>query len=125
MLGWALSARDLGAWMFIQGIDVYLHTTKEVGVDDFDQPIYEEVIETVSNVLINQPTSEEAVDNLNLTGRRVSYVLCIPKGDVHDWEDKKVEFFGEVYRTIGHVTQFIENLVPGQWNKRIMVERYE
>lgn len=111
--------------MFIQGIDVHLHTTKEVGVDDFDQPIYEEVIETVSNVLVSQPTSEEAVDNLNLTGRRVSYVLCIPKGDTHDWEDKKVEFFGEVYRTIGHVTQFIENLVPGQWNKRIMVERYE
>lgn len=111
--------------MFIQGIDVYLHTTKKVGVDDFDQPIYEETIETVKNVLVDQPTSEEAADNLNLTGKRSSYVLRIPKGDTNDWEDKKVEFYGKVFRTVGPVTEYIEKLVPGQWNKKIMVERYE
>lgn len=111
--------------MYIQGIDVVLHTTEQIGVDEFDTPIYEEIEKIVSNVLPIQPTSEEKATELNLTGKRVSYVLCIPKGNTDEWEDKEVEFFGERFRTIGHTTQYVEALVPGQWNKQIKVERYE
>ena len=111
--------------MFIHGIDVVLHTTIEAGVDKFGRPIYEQVAKIVPNVLPIQPTSEEAANELNLSGKRVSYVLCIPKGDENDWEDKEVEFFDQRFRTIGHVSQYIEDLVPCDWNKRIKVERYE
>lgn len=111
--------------MYIQGIDVILYTTEEIGRDEFDAPIYDEVPIIVKNVLPIQPSTDEATNEMNLTGKRASYVLCIPKGDKNDWEDKEVEFFDERFRTIGHVTQYIEKLVPGDWNKKIMVERYE
>lgn len=111
--------------MFIQGIDVVLYTTKQTGVDAFGQPIYEKEVKTVPNVLPIQPTFEEAANELNISGKRLAYVICIPKGDENDWEDKEVEFFGQKFRTIGPVSQYVENLVPGDWNKRIRVERYE
>ena len=111
--------------MFIQGIDVLLHTTEQTGEDEFGAPIYEETVVTVPNVLPVQPDSKEEADELNLSGKRLAYVLCIPKGDTHDWEDKEVEFFGQKFHTIGHVFEYIEKLVYGDWNKRIRVERYE
>lgn len=111
--------------MYIQGIDVVLYTTEQIGVDEFDAPIYEETPKTVSNVLVGQPTSEEVLNDFDLMGKRLAYTLYIPKGDENDWNDKTVEFFGEKFKTYGHVTQYIEHLVPLSWNKQIKVERYE
>jgi hypothetical protein len=79
----------------------------------------------VDNVLIGEPTSEDVIDALNLTGKHLAYTLAIPKGDTHTWTDRKVEFFGEVFHTIGEPTQGIEALIPLSWNKKVKVERYE
>lgn len=111
--------------MYIHGIDVTLYIETPVGVDEFDREIKSEEAVIVHNVLVGQPTAKEVSDELDLTGRRAQYTLSIPKGDTHEWENKKVEFFGKTFRTIGSVTQYIEDLVPGDWNKRIMVESYE
>ena len=111
--------------MFIQGIDVLLYETTQIGVDDFDAPIYDPNPTTVKNVLIIQPKSEEIAEQLNLTGKKVLYTLCIPKGDVHDWENKEVEFFGQRFVTVGKTTQYIEELTPLSWNKQIKVAAYE
>ena len=35
-----------------------------------------------------------------------------------------VEFFGQKWRTYGGVQQYIEELVPLDWNKKVKVERY-
>lgn len=111
--------------MYITGIDVVLYTTTSEAVDEFGRPIITEEPVTVSNVLVVKPTAQEKADEIDLTGRRVQYTLCIPKGDTHEWENKKVEFFGKTFRTIGSTTQYIEHLVPLSWNKQIMVEAYE
>jgi hypothetical protein len=109
----------------IKGITVTLITQKEVGRDDFNAPIYEDVPEAVDNVLIGEPSTEAVVGELELYGKHIAYTLAIPKGDTHHWEDQIVEFFGERFKVYGHVTQGIDALIPLDWNKKVKVERYE
>lgn len=109
----------------IKGIPVVLYEKTQTGVDDFNAPIYTEVAVTVENVLVGQPTSSEIVDATNLYGKKAIYTLGIPKGDTHNWEDKKVEFFGHTWHTFGFAIKGIDHLVPLDWNAKIMVERYD
>lgn len=109
----------------MRGVTVTLYDKTQTGVDGFGHPVYEDTAVTVDNVLIGEPTSEDVIDTLNLTGKHLAYTLAIPKGDTHTWTDRKVEFFGEVFRTIGEPTQGIDHLIPLSWNKKVKVERYE
>lgn len=109
----------------IHGISVTLYSRQKTGEDGFGRPIYEEVPETVENVLVGEPSSEEAVDTLNLTGKHLEYVLGIPKGDSHTWTDRKIRFFKQDFRAIGAPAQGIEDMIPLEWNKKVKVERYE
>lgn len=109
----------------MRGVTVTLYDKTQTGVDGFGRPVYEDTAVTVDNVLIGEPSSEDVIDTLNLTGKHLAYTLAIPKGDTHTWTDRKVEFFGEVFRTIGEPTQGIDHLIPLSWNKKVKVERYE
>lgn len=108
----------------IQGITITLYDKTQIGVDGFGKAIYNDVAIPVDNVLVGEPSSEDITDTLNLTGKHVAYTLAIPKGDTHTWTDRKVEFFGETFRTIGAPTQGIEANIPLSWNKKVKVERY-
>ena len=101
----------------IKGIPVILYERTQTGEDAFHAPVYTETPVTVENVLITPVDNAAVVTDLQLTGRRVAYELCIPKGDAHRWEGCTVGFFG--------VTQYIEALVPLDWNKKVQVERIE
>lgn len=109
----------------MRGVTITLYDKTQTGVDGFGRPVYEDTAVTVDNVLIGEPTSEDVIDTLNLTGKHLAYTLAIPKGDTHTWTDRKVEFFGEMFRTIGEPTQGIDHLIPLSWNKKVKVERYE
>jgi hypothetical protein len=109
----------------MRGITVTLHNRVQNGTDAFNRPIYEESTTTVDNVLIGEPSTEDIVNEMNLSGKRLAYTLAIPKGDDHEWKDAVVEFFGERFRTFGAPTQGIDHLIPLQWNKKVKVERYE
>lgn len=108
----------------IKGIPVVLITQKEIGRDPFGKPITEDVEITVHNVLVSPTSTDDMVNQLNLTGKKAVYTLAIPKGDTNVWEDQEVRFFGERWRVFGFVTQGIEELIPLDWNKKVMVERY-
>ena len=108
----------------MRGITITLYDKVQIGIDDFNRPIYEDVPRTIENVLIGEPTTDQVIDELNLSGKRLAYTLAIPKGDTHEWTDRKVEFFGEVFRTFGKPTQGIDHLIPLDWNKKVKVERY-
>ncbi len=109
----------------IRGITVLLIHEVETGRDDFNAPIYEEIEEEISDVLVGQPTADDIVASTELYGRKAVYTLAIPKGDTHKWENQKVRFFGEDWRVFGIPTEGIEENIPLRWNKKVMVERYE
>ena len=109
----------------ISGIDVILHIKKQIGADAFGAPIYEDSTKTVNNVIVGSPSSEDAVNELNLTGKHIVYTLCIPKGNEDIWDNTEVEFFGRKFRTVGYAREYIDKLVPLDWNKQINVEAYE
>ena len=94
------------------------------GTDAFNREIKTPVTSTVEKVLIGEPTSDDVINEVNLSGHRIAYTLAIPKGDTHNWVDAEVSFFGERFRTIGYPTQGIEDLIPLEWNKKVKVERY-
>ena len=87
--------------------------------------IYKEIEEIVNNVLYGEPSSEDIINTNELYGKKVSYVLAIPKGDTHSWENKKVKFNNEIYMTIGKATEGIEDMIPLCWNKKVKVEKYD
>lgn len=108
----------------MRGIDVVLHVKTQTGVDSYNEPIYTDDTVVVSNVLVGQPETEDVVNSASLYGKRLAYVLGIPKGDEHIWTDTEVEFFGRKFRTFGDVVEGIEALVPTPWHKKVRVERY-
>lgn len=101
-----------------------LYDKTMTGTDGFGRPVYEDSPVDVENVLVGIPTSQEIVDTLELTGKRVAYTLGIPKGDTHTWTDRKISFFGEDFRAIAAPVQGIEDMIPLSWNKKVQVERY-
>ncbi len=108
----------------IKGISVVLVDNIEVGKDPFNHPIYEEKGIVVDNVLVSPSTSTDIVNSQDLYGKKTVYTLAIPKGDTHDWENKKILFFDHEWHSFGFVTQGIEDNIPLEWNKKVMVERY-
>ena len=109
----------------LKGIPITLYTQEQTGTDPLNRPIYKETAITVENVLVHPTTYEEQIEQLNLNGALVIYSLAIPKGDTHDWQDKKVSFFGQSFKTIGIPVQTIDELTPTAWNKKVKVARYE
>lgn len=108
----------------LRGITVTLYEQTQTGVDGFGMPIFTETPVEVDNVLVTPTSSDDMVDELSLYGKKSIYTLAIPKGDTHQWEDKKVSFFGETFKAFSFVTQGIEELIPLDWNKKVKVERY-
>ena len=111
--------------MNIKGITVTLINKKEVGRDPFNKPIYEDVEIEVDNVLVSPTSTDDIVNQLNITGKKAVYTLAIPKGDTNNWEDAEVIFFGKRWRTFGIPTEGIDHLIPLDWNKKVMVEHYD
>lgn len=111
----------------MNGITVILYKRTAGQADAFNRPTYTEEAIQVNDVLVSpaEQGGEENIDSLDLTGRKAVYTLAIPKGDTNDWENCRVDFFGESFRVIGMPTQGIESLIPLKWNKKVKVERIE
>ena len=108
----------------LRGQTITLINRKQTGTDAFNAPVYEETSEDVANILICPASTEAVADGLQLYGKHAVYELLIPKDDAHQWEDREVIFFGQRWRTFGAMLQWMEQLTPGAWNRKIKVERY-
>lgn len=109
----------------MKGAAVVLYERTQTGTDAFNDPVYAETAVTVQNVLIGEPTTDEVTSSVELYGRKIEYMLGLPKGDAHNWEDATVEIFGKKFRTFGATIQGIEENVPTPWHKKVRVCRYE
>lgn len=108
----------------VKGETVTLYQKTQIGVDDFNRPIYEETAEEVENVFVGVPTTEQITNELNLSGKRLSHILGIPKGDTHDWTDVVVEFHGRKWKTFGFPIKGNTDLMPLAWDTNVNVELY-
>lgn len=108
----------------IKGVSVYLIKKTQVGTDKFNAPIYEEKEIEVKDVLVGEPTSDDISNDLSLFGKKLAYVLAIPKSDSNIWTDTEVLIRGKRYRTYGFPIEGIEENIPLRWNKKVKVERY-
>lgn len=106
------------------GTKVLLSTGVIEGHDDFGAPIYRDEYEEVDDCLVGSPTTDDITNALNLYGKKVEYVIGIPKGDTHDWIDKTVIIWGEKYKTFGFPITGEESNIPLRWGRNIKVERY-
>lgn len=111
---------------FLKGIPVVLITKTSTGKDAFNRPIETETRTTVNNVLVAplSQTDVAVINELAMNGKKAKYQLAIPKGDTNSWEDAEVEFFGVKWRTVGFSTIGIEDMIPLEWNRKVLVERY-
>ena len=108
----------------IKGTTVIVKTKVQIGTDGFNRPIYKFIDEEVENVLIAPASSDDVFTSNDLYGKRAVYTLAIPKKDNHNWIDTCVEFFGTTWKTFGFPQEGIEENIPLEWNKKVMVERY-
>ena len=113
----------------MRGITVTLYETKETGQDAFNHPIIEEKPVTVDNVLIGEPSTDDYTSSVALFGKQISYMLGIPKGDTHDWTDKKVTWTDaqgntQTAHTFGYPIMGVEANIPGPWHMKVRCEHY-
>ena len=108
----------------IKGITVTLYERTQTGQDAFGAAVYTETPTPVENVLVTPLESSAVVGDLQMQGAHAVYELCLPKGDAHDWEGCRVDFFGQSWRVCGFGVEFIPENVPLCWNRKVKVERY-
>ena len=113
--------------MAIKGVPIILYVETVIGYDPYGTEIVEEEAVTIPNVVIGQPSSEDVISEISVSGKHIAYNLAIPADDTHDWENKTVEFYGRRWRTIGIPTQFMDGFMgeAWPWNKQVKVEAYE
>lgn len=109
----------------IKGRKVIFFEKTEIGVDAFNQPIYEEKEVEIDNVLIEPASNDAIVSEMEVNGKHIAYTLHIPKKDDHNWNDSKVVFYDKTWQTYGDILIYDEDLTPLSWNKKVKVELYE
>lgn len=111
----------------LRGITIILHTFVETGRDPFNAPVMSEVDVEVENVIVapEERAGEVVFSSTDLSSRRATYLLGVPKGDANHWENNEVEFFGRRWKVIGLPTEGIEDMIPLSWNKIVRVEAIE
>lgn len=108
----------------MRGARVILHIKTQTGVDALNNPVFADTTKIVDNVLIGQPTTEDITSSISLYGKKIEYMLGLPKGNTDTWEDTEVEFFGRKFRTFGATIEGIEENIPTPWHRKVRVERY-
>ena len=108
----------------IKGTTIQLVSETVVDYDPFGAPVVEKTLEDVADVLVGQPSTDDVTNSMEMYGKRIEYVLGIPKGDTHNWIDTEVIIWGQHYKTFGFPTTGEEANIPLRWGQNIKVERY-
>ena len=114
----------------IAGQTVTLYERTQTGTDGFRRPVCDETPTQVANVLICEPGTEDITSATELHGKRLAFILCIPKGDTHNWKDARVEWTDPQgntvrVRTFGFPMAGVEANVPGPWHVKVRCEAIE
>ena len=108
----------------MKGTTVQLVVKTETSTDPFGAPVVTEELVNVDDVLVGSPTTDDITDSLSLYGKKIEYMLGIPKGDTHNWVDTDVIIWGNRYRTFGYPITGEQANIPLRWGQNVRVERY-
>lgn len=113
----------------MKGLTVTLYSEVCTGNDAFNQPVYREEPVNVDNVLVGEPSTDDITTSTALYGKQIMFMLGIPKGDMHDWTDKKVSWTDAYGRTItcktfGYPITGVEENIPGPWHMKVRCAAY-
>lgn len=113
----------------MRGITVTLYEETEAGRDAFNRPIITEKAVTVDNVLVGDPSTDDFTSSVSMFGKQIMFMLGIPKGDTHDWTNKKVEWTDAqgntmTCKTFGYPIMGVEANIPGPWHMKVRCEKY-
>lgn len=108
----------------LKGIPVTLLVKTKTGVDPAGRPVYSWEPVAVENVLVAPLLQDSAYPGYTAEGHRSLYHMAIPKEDKNTWEGQLVQFWNTTWAVIGAPTMGIDELIPGPWNKKVVVERY-
>ena len=114
----------------MHGITVTLYEQTQTGTDAFGVPVYTETPVEVADVLVGEPTTDDITSATALYQKIIRYMLGIPKGDTHDWKDKKISWtdsYGvtHVCKTFGYTITGIEANITTRWQMKVRCEDYE
>lgn len=114
----------------MRGLTVTLYDLVPTGTEDeFGVPIYTESPVNVQDVLVGEPTTDDIASSTALYQKQIRFMLGIPKGDNHDWMDKKVSWTDAYGRTItcktfGFPITGVEANIPTRWHMKVRCEDY-
>lgn len=113
----------------MKGTTVTLYDHTITSYDPLGNPIIRETPIVIENVLVGEPSTDDIATSTALYQKQIQYMLGIPKGDTHDWMDKKVKWkdaYGRIIicKTFGYPITGIEANIPGPWHMKIRCERY-
>lgn len=114
----------------IKGQSVILFEKIQTGKNSLGAPVFEEVPVQVENVLIGEPSTDDVTSSVSMYGKKVTYVLGIPKNDTHNWKDAKVVFvdgynIAHTVKTFGFpITGIQDNFPPIPWGAKVRCEEY-
>ena len=103
---------------------VQLSVKTESSTDPFGMPVESEQLVDIPGCLVGQPSTDDIQQTLEMYGKKVAYVVGVPKGDTHTWIDTDVVIWGERFRTIGYPVTGEQENIPLKWGKNVKVERY-
>jgi hypothetical protein len=103
---------------------VQLAVKTQEGIDPTGAPIESEELIDIPGCLVGQPSSDDITQTMEMYGKKIAYVVGVPKGDTNIWTDTDVIIWGERFRTIGYPETGIQENIPLAWGKNVKVERY-
>ena len=114
----------------MRGITVTLYEQTQTETNSFGEPIITETPTEINNVLVGEPSTDDITAASALYNKVIRYMLGIPKGDTHDWKDKRVSWtdaYGIVHEcmTFGFPITGVEANIPGPWHMKVRCEDYD
>lgn len=114
----------------MRGETVILYEETPNGTLPTGEITYEVTPVEVHDVLIGEPSSEELLSSVDLYGKSLRVILGIPKGDTHDWVNKRVDWtdaYGNTHSfiTFGYPITGVEANIPTRWHMKVRCAQYE
>ncbi|MDD7465490.1 MAG: hypothetical protein PUK59_04565 [Actinomycetaceae bacterium] len=109
--------------MIGQTIEILRHT--QTGVDEFNEPIMNEVVEQVDDVLVAPAMTTDLAGNLRPVGDKETIELHFPKSFTGTLRNTCVRVNGKIFDVQGNPSPYMTENTPTRWWLRVQAVRVD